>query len=541
MGTKVEGKRYVPGYFTMGHVNLIMKSNNWPPYYEEKPVNSHNFYNEFAPSPTNGYTCYDKEMLKQTILQHEATFRKQVNELHRLYKKQKDLMENYQRPDLDKPEGLMWKIQHQNNSIEKPFAEFVTGAPTRNGNAGLDLNEPGIDCSEVERSSVNFAGFQGITEEGTSMNNSYNAPGDITNGWKFIKGEINGRDMNGMDFFYPSTNSKKANGFLSQHENNMATSPWLKQEQTNNHASIPVCNTPDAPNTRSISENRCIRDLDLNLNDSLPEEEPQIISFSKTERNFIDLNDSLPWTDDIGSPSEVSARPTGVQIGVAKHGFVIDLEALPACEEEVLLHDSHATAAAEAILAISASVPPNQNSTDTLAWFANVATSNSIEISSETELDVSSDEGSVESFEALALKLEETKLEEGYHDCANSKMHEVEMQDVATALTTRALPRRGRRRQKKDFQKDILPGLVHLKKREVTEDLQIFGKVGPTKRVGRKPKNVEPDPVPVGPSCQTGVAPMAGEGLVSALGWGQITRRCRKQRLPHGKVSVNPK
>jgi hypothetical protein len=78
MGTKVEGERYIPGYFTMGHFNLITKGNNWPPYYEEKLVNSQNFYNEFTPSPTNGYTCYDKEMLKQTILQHEATFRKQV-------------------------------------------------------------------------------------------------------------------------------------------------------------------------------------------------------------------------------------------------------------------------------------------------------------------------------------------------------------------------------------------------------------------------------------------------------------------------------
>lgn len=74
----MEGKRYVPGYFTMGHFNLITKGNNWPPYYEEKLVNSQNFYNEFVPSPTNGYTRYDKEMLKQTILQHEATFRKQV-------------------------------------------------------------------------------------------------------------------------------------------------------------------------------------------------------------------------------------------------------------------------------------------------------------------------------------------------------------------------------------------------------------------------------------------------------------------------------
>lgn len=117
-------------------------------------------------------------------------------------------MENYQRPDLDKPEGLMWKIQHQNNSIEKPFVEFVTGAPTRNGNAGLDLNEPGIDCSEVERSSVNFTGFQGITEEGTSMNNSYNAPGDIRNGWKFIKGEINGHSSLSLTPHKTALNSK---------------------------------------------------------------------------------------------------------------------------------------------------------------------------------------------------------------------------------------------------------------------------------------------------------------------------------------------
>ena len=118
-------------------------------------------------------------------------------------------------------------------------------------------------------------------------------------------------------------------------------------------------------------------------------------------------------------------------------------------------------------------------------------------------------------------------------------LHEVEMQDAAAALTARTMPRRGRRRQKKDFQKDILPGIVHLKKREVTEDLQIFGKVGPAKRVGRKPKNAEPDLVSARPSCPTNVAQVASEGLVSALGWGQITRRCRKQRLPPGKVPFN--
>lgn len=338
-----------------------------------------------------------------------------------------------------------------------------------------------------------------------------------------------------MDYFYPSTNFKQANGSLSQHENNRSTTPWLKQEQTN--ASIPVPSAPNAPCTGSMSENRCIRDLDLNLNESLPEEEPQ--SESKIERNFIDLNDSLPWTDDLDAPSEVSARPTELQVGVAKRAFEIDLEAPAACEEEVLVYDAHATAAAEVIIAMSASVPSYGNSSDTLVWFANVATSNRIEISGEMEMEVSGDESSAESFEALALKLEETKLDQSDLACMNSKLHEVEMQDVAAILTTRALPRRGRRRQKKDFQRDILPGILHLKKREVTEDLQIFGKAGPTKRVGRKPKNVEPDLAPVGPSCQTSVAQVAGEGLVSVLGWGQITRRCRKQRLPSGKVSFN--
>jgi Plant protein of unknown function (DUF863) len=348
--------------------------------------------------------------------------------------------------------------------------------------------------------------------------------------------------VNGMDYFYPNTNSKQSNGSLSQHENNAATTSWLKQEQTNNQASTPVPNTPNAPCTRSMSENRCIRDLDLNLNESLPEEEPQILSERKIERNFIDLNDSLPWTDDLDAPSEVSACPAELKVEVAKRAFEIDLEAPAACEEEVILHDAHVIAAAEAILAMSASVPSygnSDNTKDTFVWFANVATSKRIEITSEMELDVSGDESSAESFEALALKLEEAKLEERYLAFVNLKLHGVEMQDEAAAHTTRTLPKRGRRRQKKDFQKDILPGIVHLKKKEVTEDLQIFGKVGPTKRVGRKPKNVEPDLVPVGPICQTGVAQVTGEGLVSVVGWGQITRRCRKQRLPPGKVSFN--
>jgi hypothetical protein len=117
-------------------------------------------------------------------------------------------MTDYQRRDLEKYEGLVWNIQQQNNSIEKPLSEFVTGAPTKDACAGLDLNEPGTDCNDMERSSVNFAGFQGITEEGTSMNNYYGVPGEIRNWCKFIKGEINNHGHSLSLSLSPSNSTK---------------------------------------------------------------------------------------------------------------------------------------------------------------------------------------------------------------------------------------------------------------------------------------------------------------------------------------------
>ncbi|KAH6781632.1 hypothetical protein C2S51_006925 [Perilla frutescens var. frutescens] len=43
--------------------------------------------------PRDQYLVYDKEVLKQIIQNHEATFRYQVQELHRLYSRQRDLMD----------------------------------------------------------------------------------------------------------------------------------------------------------------------------------------------------------------------------------------------------------------------------------------------------------------------------------------------------------------------------------------------------------------------------------------------------------------
>lgn len=65
MGTKVEGKVYIPGYFDMAG-SSVNSNGNALPYYR------------FTITSPNGSVHYDKEMLKRTMLAHEATFRKQV-------------------------------------------------------------------------------------------------------------------------------------------------------------------------------------------------------------------------------------------------------------------------------------------------------------------------------------------------------------------------------------------------------------------------------------------------------------------------------
>ncbi|XP_010258910.1 PREDICTED: uncharacterized protein LOC104598504 [Nelumbo nucifera] len=103
MGTKVQCKSYLPGYYSMRDLNEDANSGSWPLYYENKTLKSGHCYNGFSSRPTtDGYLGYDKEVLKQTMLMHESIFRKQVYELHRLYKIQKSLMDELRMKELHK-------------------------------------------------------------------------------------------------------------------------------------------------------------------------------------------------------------------------------------------------------------------------------------------------------------------------------------------------------------------------------------------------------------------------------------------------------
>ncbi|KAJ6814944.1 uncharacterized protein M6B38_136570 [Iris pallida] len=202
--------------------------------------------------------------------------------------------------------------------------------------------------------------------------------------------------------------------------------------------------------------------------------------------------------------------------------------------------------------------PQPHASSDTLNWFAELVSSNgnSVKGSSGDGLDL---------FEQMTLELEETKPEEFW--CSRPGKGEGQKDDddrkdiAATLLFPK--PRRGqgrRRRQRRDFQTDILPGLASLSRLEVTEDIQTISGLmkasgqpwqsGSARRNtgrsrGRRPRSLAvavaeipasppppPPPPPVSaeaqPSNRTEIEADGG----NIVGWGRTTRRCRRQRCP---------
>ncbi|XP_020580038.1 uncharacterized protein LOC110024417 [Phalaenopsis equestris] len=120
MGTKVHFRSYSPRYDKMRDLNANA-GNNWSSFYINKTLNE-DLHNGCCPSPSAGYSEYDKEMLKRTMLEHEAIFRKQVYELHRLYGIQKDLMEELQKNGLSGAHRVPSKTIFGSSQFQSDYA-----------------------------------------------------------------------------------------------------------------------------------------------------------------------------------------------------------------------------------------------------------------------------------------------------------------------------------------------------------------------------------------------------------------------------------
>lgn len=195
---------------------------------------------------------------------------------------------------------------------------------------------------------------------------------------------------------------------------------------------------------------------------------------------------------------------------------------------------------------------------DSLHWFANVVSSEAANV------DHGHDDED-DDFESSILKLKEMKPDEYASMPLKLEDREDESDpDTISHLLTKT--RRGllrKRRQKKDFQKDVLPGLVPLTRHEVTEDLHAFDclmramgedwQCNLTRRItGRKgsggqgrgrgrPRNFavpDSEKCPSSPSTQPAPSLKVEISERSIIGWGRTTRRGRRPRVKPCNATV---
>jgi hypothetical protein len=311
-------------------------------------------------------------------------------------------------------------------------------------------------------------------------------------------------------------------------------------------------------------------------------------------RNQIDLN--LSMSEDEGSFATIPSANT-------KMKDEIDLEApaVPESDEDLILEENKLETslaspqvlqdvveqpqdelmrnAAEAIIVLSSlscdqvndviNIPSESPTVDPLSWFADVISLR--EDNLESKCDNSKEKDGEEDdrfdyFESMTLKLEEMK-EDDYMPKPLVPENLI-VEETTTTLPTRT--RRGparRGRQKRDFQRDILPGLVSLSRNEVTEDIQTFGGImkatghswqsGLTRksstkngcRRGRPRRQVQVTPSPSPPvtvnETTTPLMQQLNNNEValedrSLTGWGKTTRRPRRQRCPAGNPPPIP-
>ncbi|GER40561.1 hypothetical protein STAS_17240 [Striga asiatica] len=108
MGTKIHCESYLPEFYSMRDLNENSSISSWPFFCGDRNLPNGQHCNGFMPrSSVDGYPVHEKDALKQKILEHEAVFKNQVFELHRLYQIQRDMMEEAKRKEPNRNRASM--------------------------------------------------------------------------------------------------------------------------------------------------------------------------------------------------------------------------------------------------------------------------------------------------------------------------------------------------------------------------------------------------------------------------------------------------
>ncbi|XP_031742535.1 uncharacterized protein LOC101222648 isoform X3 [Cucumis sativus] len=156
MGTKVQCKSSLPGFYPMRELNNDSNSHSWPLFYGDRSFTNAPFHKVVLPrASANGYLGDDKDVVKQKMLEHEAIFKNQVFELHRLYRRQRDLMDKIKSTELSRN-----RLHVDSLLSSSPLTSQVTSE---------DASRRNLPCFPMANSSSARFSISGVEEGHSSL------------------------------------------------------------------------------------------------------------------------------------------------------------------------------------------------------------------------------------------------------------------------------------------------------------------------------------------------------------------------------------
>ncbi|XP_016436300.1 uncharacterized protein LOC107762455 isoform X1 [Nicotiana tabacum] len=177
MGTQVHCKGYLPSYYSMRDLNEDSNSSSWPLFYGDKTLPNGQYCNGFTSRTiTDAYPGYDKDILKQKMLEHEAIFKNQVVELHRLYRIQRDMMDEIRRKGMPKLRSSMepsCSSSHLGSQVPSEDARkwHITNFSLENSS----YTRPSTSGTEIVNSPFSSSKVNGVQSGRVQLQNGYSS------------------------------------------------------------------------------------------------------------------------------------------------------------------------------------------------------------------------------------------------------------------------------------------------------------------------------------------------------------------------------
>ncbi|XP_052179942.1 uncharacterized protein LOC127793185 isoform X2 [Diospyros lotus] len=142
---------FLQGCYSSRDLNMGVHGSAPPPCNNERMFKSSYCYNVFVPSLSRDqFLVHEKEILRRTILKHDLVFRDQVSELHRLHRRQRELMDEIRRAEIAKQNLQLQRSQ--SNSLSDQRQWQTPGLPWVN----LAASRPSFSTAENFQSTSSF-------------------------------------------------------------------------------------------------------------------------------------------------------------------------------------------------------------------------------------------------------------------------------------------------------------------------------------------------------------------------------------------------